>query len=80
MRRIRFAHRERLAFSIPWGDLATAYRSTGIPNITTYLAYPPDLIRLLCTFAPLARAAVSFRPGRRVMQAVAGRIAAGPGS
>ncbi len=26
--------------TIPWGDLATAYRSTGIPNIETYMALP----------------------------------------
>lgn len=26
--------------AIPWGDLVTAYRSTGIPNITTYTMVP----------------------------------------
>ncbi len=26
--------------TIPWGDVATAYRSTGIPNIETYIALP----------------------------------------
>ena len=26
--------------TLPWGDLATAYRSTGIPNIETYIALP----------------------------------------
>lgn len=26
--------------AIPWGDIATAYRSTGIPNITTYIRLP----------------------------------------
>lgn len=26
--------------SIPWGDLSSAYRSTGIPNITTYTVVP----------------------------------------
>ncbi|MFY0686779.1 MAG: saccharopine dehydrogenase NADP-binding domain-containing protein [Cyclobacteriaceae bacterium] len=31
--------------SIPWGDVATAYRSTGIPNITTYTALPPRTIQ-----------------------------------
>jgi saccharopine dehydrogenase (NAD+, L-lysine-forming) len=30
----------RKATSIPWGDLASAYRSTGIPNITTYAVVP----------------------------------------
>ncbi|GIG56486.1 saccharopine dehydrogenase [Longispora fulva] len=42
----------RTVSAIPWGDLATAYRSTGIPNITTYTVLPggaglgPGLLRL----------------------------------
>ncbi len=35
--------------AIPWGDLATACRSTGIPNITTYMRLP----RLVQQLAPL---------------------------
>jgi short subunit dehydrogenase-like uncharacterized protein len=30
----------RTAVSLPWGDVATAYHSTGIPNITTHMALP----------------------------------------
>ena len=30
----------RPAVSIPWGDIATAWRSTGIPNIEVYMAVP----------------------------------------
>jgi len=33
--------------SIPWGDVATAWYSTGIPNIETYAALPPAQIRAL---------------------------------
>ncbi|GGM21390.1 saccharopine dehydrogenase [Deinococcus aerophilus] len=29
------------AVSIPWGDVVTAYYSTGIPTVETYLAVPP---------------------------------------
>ena len=39
-RRVAFADRERTVTAIPWGDLATAYRTTGIPNVTTYAAIP----------------------------------------
>jgi short subunit dehydrogenase-like uncharacterized protein len=35
------------AVCIPWGDIATAYRSTGIPNIEVYMAAPPKMIRQL---------------------------------
>ncbi|MEQ8676456.1 MAG: saccharopine dehydrogenase NADP-binding domain-containing protein [Aggregatilineales bacterium] len=45
-RKIRFNDRERRVMPIPWGDLATAYRTTGIPNITTYMAFPAALIAL----------------------------------
>jgi short subunit dehydrogenase-like uncharacterized protein len=33
--------------TIPWGDVATAYYSTGIPNIEVYIALKPRLIFLL---------------------------------
>jgi len=34
------------AASIPWGDVFTAYYSTGIPNIETYLAVPDAIARM----------------------------------
>ena len=40
IKRVRFPDGERSVLPIPWGDLETAYRSTGIPNITTYMAVP----------------------------------------
>jgi short subunit dehydrogenase-like uncharacterized protein len=33
--------------SIGWGDVSTAYHSTGIPNVQTYMAFPPSAIRVL---------------------------------
>lgn len=35
-REIPFLDRRRQAFTIPWGDVASAYHSTGIPNIEVY--------------------------------------------
>jgi short subunit dehydrogenase-like uncharacterized protein len=32
--------------AIPWGDLSTAYHTTGIPNIETFMAAPLSAIRL----------------------------------
>jgi saccharopine dehydrogenase (NAD+, L-lysine-forming) len=37
----------RTVVSIPWGDVSTAYRSTGIPNVTVYTYLPPTARRLL---------------------------------
>jgi short subunit dehydrogenase-like uncharacterized protein len=39
------------AISIPWGDVSTAYYSTGIPNIEVFIALP----RYLRTIFPLVR-------------------------
>jgi short subunit dehydrogenase-like uncharacterized protein len=35
------------AMSIPWGDISTAYFSTGIPNIITYTGMKPTVYRML---------------------------------
>jgi len=46
----------RLAMTIPWGDLYTAYVSTGIPNIETYLGVSPGTVsrlRMLRKLGPL---------------------------
>jgi short subunit dehydrogenase-like uncharacterized protein len=42
-RSINFGRGEKSAVSIPWGDVATAYYSTGIGNIEVYLPAPPAL-------------------------------------
>ncbi|NWG34801.1 MAG: saccharopine dehydrogenase NADP-binding domain-containing protein [Chloroflexi bacterium] len=33
--------------SVGWGDVSTAYYSTGVPNIETYFAFPRPVIRFL---------------------------------
>jgi short subunit dehydrogenase-like uncharacterized protein len=37
----------RTAMTIPWGDVYTAFVSTGIPDIETYMAVPPKTIQRL---------------------------------
>lgn len=46
-RLIPFAHGERMAMTIPWGDVFTAYISTGVPNIEVYMSVPPSTVRRL---------------------------------
>jgi short subunit dehydrogenase-like uncharacterized protein len=55
-KRVRFSDRERSVLPIPWGDLETAYRSTGVPNITTYMAVPRGLAEGAASTWPLAAA------------------------
>jgi short subunit dehydrogenase-like uncharacterized protein len=52
LRTFRFSDRERTAVAVPWGDLETAYKSTGVPNITTFMALPAALARGLRMFGP----------------------------
>lgn len=65
------------AVSLPWGDLVTAYFSTGIPTVETYLAVSAPAARLLRgadRLTPLLR-----RPAvQRLLRRWAGR-ARGPG-
>lgn len=37
VRRIDFGKGEKLAMTIPWGDVSTAFHSTGIPNIEVFI-------------------------------------------
>lgn len=56
-----FGHRELNAVSIPWGDVSTAFYSTGIENVTVYMAMPEKQIKLLKLsgyLAPLLRTGI----------------------
>ncbi len=68
--------RSRTLTPLPWGDLATAYRTTGIPNITTFmrLPFPPSMVRMF----RLNRALLSIGPLRRLAQAFVSRTMPGP--
>jgi short subunit dehydrogenase-like uncharacterized protein len=45
VRTIPFASGPRLAVTIPWGDVSTAFHTTGIPNIRTYSSQSPRMVR-----------------------------------
>ena len=40
IKRFQFPHGERTGIPVSWGDVYTAYYSTGAPNVTAYLAMP----------------------------------------
>jgi short subunit dehydrogenase-like uncharacterized protein len=44
VRRIDFGDGEKLAMTIPWGDVSTAWYTTGIPNIEVYIPGSPGMI------------------------------------
>ncbi|RUO35209.1 saccharopine dehydrogenase family protein [Aliidiomarina sanyensis] len=43
--KIDFGGGEKLAMTIPWGDVSTAYHSTGIHNIEVYIPASPKLVK-----------------------------------
>ncbi|GAB3731945.1 saccharopine dehydrogenase NADP-binding domain-containing protein [Luteimonas pelagia] len=44
VRRIDFGDGEKTAMTIPWGDVATAYHTTGIPDIRVFIPASPRMI------------------------------------
>jgi short subunit dehydrogenase-like uncharacterized protein len=68
---------KRWAMTIPWGDVSTAYHSTGIPNIRVYSGTPPGTIRKMKRFAPLLPLA-GWKPVKRFAQRWVERKVTGP--
>ncbi|HAI58261.1 MAG TPA: hypothetical protein DCM32_00070 [Xanthomonadaceae bacterium] len=67
----------RSAMTIPWGDVYTAYLSTGIPDIEVYMAVPPAVIgrvRRLRIIRPL----LALGPVQRFMKARVEKSVRGP--
>jgi short subunit dehydrogenase-like uncharacterized protein len=76
--RIRFPHKTLDAYPIPWGDLETAWRTTGIPNITTYMALPGSLIGLGGLGIRLSHKAAKSSLVRRVLMSALNVLPEGP--
>jgi short subunit dehydrogenase-like uncharacterized protein len=72
VRQVPFSIGTRTAMTIPWGDVATAYRTTGIPNIRVYVATHAKTVkrmRLMRSLLPIA----GIKPIRRLLQKFANR-------
>jgi short subunit dehydrogenase-like uncharacterized protein len=70
VRTIPFHCGERTAMTIPWGDVSTAFYTTGIPNIRVYVAASPRAVaraKRLRWLLPL----LSPKPMRRLVQKLA---------
>lgn len=64
---VRFHGGDRITMLAPFADLESAYRTTGVPNIRTYLALPPGF-GFLSSAAPLAHRLIASGPIRRFVQ------------
>jgi saccharopine dehydrogenase (NAD+, L-lysine-forming) len=66
----------RTVASVPWGDVSTAWYSTGIGTITTYTAVPAAVLR--ASQALGLHRLLGLGAVQRVGQALAGRLVPGP--
>ena len=44
---INFGRVPTRVISVGWGDVSTAYHSTGIPNVTTYMSFPEPMVQTM---------------------------------
>ncbi|MFB6140239.1 MAG: trans-acting enoyl reductase family protein [Halosimplex sp.] len=76
-RRIDFGNGERTATTVPWGDVSTAYHTTGIGTVEVYMAVPswfPTAARVGRFLGPLASAG----PVRSLLQSLVDARVEGP--
>ncbi|WP_027343284.1 saccharopine dehydrogenase family protein [Hamadaea tsunoensis] len=77
VRRVDFGAGEKDAAAIPWGDVASAYRTTGIPNIEVFIPTSRKRVRSM-RLANAARPILRLGPVRRFLQRRVERTVPGP--
>ncbi|MFW2562593.1 saccharopine dehydrogenase family protein [Acinetobacter baumannii] len=58
VRTIDFGDGKKSAMSVPWGDVSTAFYTTGIPNIEVFVPAPPKMIfgaKMMNCFRPVLK-------------------------
>src|SRR6266567_2721170 len=76
-RMIDFGTGPRLAVTFPWGDVATAYFSTGVPNVEVYVATSPKGLLRLKRLNRMRRL-LAIGPVQAIAKRIAGKINTGP--
>jgi len=77
VRRIDFGNGIKHAMTIPWGDVATAYHTTGIPNIEVFIPGPLPMI-YGAKAANLARPLFALGSVQRLLKASLDKLITGP--
>jgi len=65
------------AMTIPWGDVASAFHSTGIPNIEVYMAVPPGQIAWARRLRPMM-GLLKLGPVKSLLAGIIERRVTGP--
>lgn len=76
-RRVDFGNGEKDAVAIPWGDVASAYRTTGIGDIAVFIPTTPKRTRGM-RLSNLTRPLMSLGPVQRMMKRRIERTVTGP--
>jgi short subunit dehydrogenase-like uncharacterized protein len=74
---IDFGRGPATAVTIPWGDVSTAFHSTGIPNVEVYMAAPAET-RVMLKLARVAGPLLGTPPLQRLLKAAIRRAPRGP--
>lgn len=77
VRRIDFGGGEKLAMTIPWGDVSTAWYTTGIPNIEVFIPGSPGMIAN-ARRANYFRWLIGWPPVQRAIKKRIGKTVKGP--
>jgi short subunit dehydrogenase-like uncharacterized protein len=76
-RTISFADKERHCVIVPWGDVSTAFHTTGIPNIRTWTALHPSAVKWVRLGGPL-RPVLGAAPVQWALKKMANHFIDGP--
>lgn len=77
VRRIDFGDGEKEAMTIPWGDVSTAYHTSGIPNIEVFVPASPAMIANVRR-ANCIRPLLGLSPVQKLLKALIARTVKGP--
>ncbi len=77
MREVPFSPGPRMTISIPWGDVSTAWYTTGIPNIRVYTRASQSNV-VIQLYLRRFSALLSRRPLKRLAQWIIGHTMSGP--
>lgn len=67
----------RMTVTIPWGDVSTAFHTTGIPNIRVFTGMHPKTIRRMRWMRPLLPV-LGLEPVKKMLKAWVDRTVTGP--
>ncbi len=76
-RRIDFGEGEKPAVTIPWGDVSSAYYTTGIPNVEVYASVPEYAVGAMRRTRGLS-GVLGARPVQWALQRAADAVVSGP--